>query len=107
MGARARSQRAARRPGQKDVASLPSSQHRATENVGCIVDAGTTDVDRDAVPETGREAPAFIVARRALHAAHLSADIAAKSEDRSPTIVREARGAIRAFGEIGQTLMRP
>jgi phosphotriesterase-related protein len=94
---------------EKDVALVAEQVNIAgTENVGCIVDAGTTDVGRDAgfLRQVAERTRVHIVACGGLYMQRTyPPDIAAKSEEQiADDLVREAGvGRYGAFGEIGQT----
>jgi phosphotriesterase-related protein len=80
----------------------------AAEGVGCIVDAGTTDVGRDVgfLAQIAAQTRVHIVACGGLYMQRTyPADLASKSEDRiADDLVRDARAArYGAFGEIGET----
>jgi phosphotriesterase-related protein len=93
----------------KDVGPVAEQLNAAAaEGVGCIVDAGTTDVGRDVqfLKAIAERTPVLIVACGGLYMQRTyPPDLAAKTEDRiADDLVREAR-AFRygAFGEIGET----
>jgi phosphotriesterase-related protein len=80
----------------------------ATEGVGCIVDAGTTDVGRDVafLKQIAAQTKIHIVACGGLYMERTyPPDVATKSEDQiAGDLVREARASgYGAFGEIGET----
>ncbi len=80
----------------------------AREGVGCIVDAGTTDVGRDVefLKQIAAHTTVHIVACGGLYMQRAyPADVGAKSEDQvADDLVREARASgYGAFGEIGET----
>jgi phosphotriesterase-related protein len=80
----------------------------ATEGVGCIVDAGTTDVGRDVefLSRIAVRTRVHIVACAGLYMQRTYPDdVAAKSEDQiADGLVRDARETrYGAFGEIGET----
>ena len=80
----------------------------ATEGVGCIVDAGTTDVgrDKDLLRQIASRTSVHIVACGGLYMERTyPQDVATKSEDQiADDLVRDARAArYGAFGEIGET----
>jgi phosphotriesterase-related protein len=93
----------------KDVALVAEQVNiAAAEGVGCIVDAGTTDVGRDAgfLKQVAERTRVHLVACGGLYMQRTyPADVAAKSEDQiADDLVREAGDAgYGAFGEIGQT----
>jgi phosphotriesterase-related protein len=79
----------------------------AREGVGCIVDAGTTDVGRDVefLKQIAAHTAVHIVACGGLYMQRAyPADVGAKSEDQvADDLVREARASgYGAFGEIGE-----
>jgi phosphotriesterase-related protein len=94
---------------EKDVALVSDQLNiAANEGVGCIVDAGTTDVGRDV------EFLTAIAARTRVHIVACGGlymqrtyppDVAAKSEDRiADDLVQDARARrYGAFGEIGES----
>src|SRR5215467_5844407 len=97
------------RPGpDKDAASLGDQLDiAAAEGVGCIVDAGTTDVGRDVgfLRQIAARTRVHIVACGGLYMQRTyPADIAARSEDQiAGDLVKEAAAArYGAFGEIGE-----
>jgi predicted metal-dependent phosphotriesterase family hydrolase len=97
------------RPGpDKDAASLGDQLDIAAgEGVGCIVDAGTTDVGRDVafLRQIAARTRVHIVACGGLYMQRTyPADIGAKSEDQiAVDLVKEAAsGRYGAFGEIGE-----
>jgi phosphotriesterase-related protein len=80
----------------------------ANEGVGCIVDAGTTDVGRDAgfLKQVAERTRVHIVACGGLYMQRTyPSDVAAKSEDQiADDLVQDARATrYGAFGEIGET----
>jgi phosphotriesterase-related protein len=97
------------RPGPAKDAALLADQLdiAATEGVGCIVDAGTTDVGRDArfLEQIAERTRVHIVACGGLYMQRTyPADIAARSEEKiADDLVKEAgAGRYGAFGEIGE-----
>jgi phosphotriesterase-related protein len=94
---------------EKDVNLLVEQLNiAATEGVGCIVDAGTTDVGRDAafLREIAARTRVHIVACGGLYMQRTyPAEVASKSEDQiADDLVRDARAArYGAFGEIGES----
>jgi phosphotriesterase-related protein len=92
----------------KDAASLGDQLDIAAgEGVGCIVDAGTTDVGRDVafLRQIAARTRVHIVACGGLYMQRTyPADIGAKSEDQiAADLVKEAAaGRYGAFGEIGE-----
>jgi phosphotriesterase-related protein len=94
---------------EKDVALVAGQVNiAATEGVGCIVDAGTTDVGRDAgfLTQVAERTRVHIVACGGLYMQRTyPPELAAQSEDQiADGLVREANAArYGAFGEIGQT----
>lgn len=98
------------RPGPaKDPAPvLEQLEVAAAEGVGCIVDAGTTDVGRDVdlLQQIASRTSIHIVACGGLYMERTyPQDVASKSEDQiADDLVREARAErYGAFGEIGET----
>jgi phosphotriesterase-related protein len=99
----------ASRPGPAKDVMLRSEELNvaAKEGVGCIVDAGTTDVGRDVefLKQIAAQTAVHIVACGGLYMQRAyPADVAAKSEDQvADDFVREARASgYGAFGEIGE-----
>jgi phosphotriesterase-related protein len=97
------------RPGPDKDAALLGEQLdiAAAEGVGCIVDAGTTDVGRDAsfLKQIAVRTRVHVVACGGLYMQRTyPADIAARSEARiADDLVKEAAaGRYGAFGEIGE-----
>ena len=97
------------RPGPDKDAALLAGQLdlAATEGVGCIVDAGTTDVGRDAgfLKEIAARTRVHIVACGGMYMQRTyPADIASRSEEQiaSELIKEAAAGRYGAFGEIGE-----
>jgi phosphotriesterase-related protein len=97
------------RPGPDKDAALLGEQLdiAATEGVGCIVDAGTTDVGRDAsfLKQIAARTRVHVVACGGLYMQRTyPADIAERSEDRiADDLVKEAAASrYGAFGEIGE-----
>ena len=94
---------------EKDVHLLVEQLNiAATEGVGCIVDAGTTDVGRDTdfLKQIATRTRVHIVACGGLYMQRTyPAAVATKSEDRiADDLVRDARAAgYGAFGEIGES----
>jgi len=94
---------------EKDVDLLVEQLNiAATEGVGCIVDAGTTDVGRDTdfLKQIATRTRVHIVACGGLYMQRTyPAEVATKSEDRiADDLVRDARAArYGAFGEIGES----
>ena len=85
-----------------------SSTLPRTEGVGCIVDAGTTDVGRDTdlLKQIASRTSVHIVACGGLYMERTyPQDVATKSEDQiADDLVRDARASrYGAFGEIGET----
>src|SRR5215467_7514171 len=98
------------RPGpDKDAASLGDQLDIAAgEGVGCIVDAGTTDVGRDVdfLRQIARRTRLHIVACGGLYMQRTyPTGVASMSEDQiADDLVRDATtGGYGAFGEIGET----
>jgi phosphotriesterase-related protein len=98
------------RPGPaKDAAPvLEQVDAAAAEGVGCIVDAGTTDVGRDTVllKQIASRTSVHIVACGGLYMERTyPAEVGSKSEEQiADDLVREARAnGYGAFGEIGET----
>ena len=93
----------------KDAAPvLEQLEVAAGEGLGCIVDAGTTDVGRDnaLLKEIASRTSVHIVACGGLYMERTyPPDVATKSEDQiADDLVRDARAArYGAFGEIGET----
>jgi len=93
---------------EKDVALVAEQINMAAaENVGCIVDAGTTDVGRDVafLKQVAERTRVHIVACGGLYMQRTyPADLAAKSEDAiADDLVRDAAAnRYGAFGEIGE-----
>ena len=94
---------------EKDVALVSDQLNiAATEGVGCIVDAGTTDVGRDVafLARIAAQTRVHIVACGGLYMQRTyPADVATRSEDQiAGDLVRDARDSrYGAFGEIGET----
>jgi phosphotriesterase-related protein len=94
---------------EKDVALVAEQINIAgSEGVGCIVDAGTTDVGRDAgfLKQVAERTRVHIVACGGLYMQRTyPPEVAAKSEDQiADDLVRDARATrYGAFGEIGET----
>jgi predicted metal-dependent phosphotriesterase family hydrolase len=94
---------------EKDVMLLADQLNiAATEGVGCIVDAGTTDVGRDTdfLRRIAAETRVHLVACGGLYMERTyPADVAAKSEDQiADDLAQDARvKGYGAFGEIGET----
>jgi phosphotriesterase-related protein len=94
---------------EKDVALVAEQINiAAAEGVGCIVDAGTTDVGRDVdfLRHVAERTRVHIVACGGLYMQRTyPSEIAAKSEDQiADDLVRDARAArYGAFGEIGES----
>jgi phosphotriesterase-related protein len=94
---------------EKDVALVADQINAAAaENVGCIVDAGTTDIGRDVafLRDVAGRTRVHIVACGGLYMQRTyPADLAAKSEEQlADDFVREASvNRYGAFGEIGET----
>jgi phosphotriesterase-related protein len=93
----------------KDVALVSDQLNiAATEGVGCIVDAGTTDVGRDVafLARIAAQTRVHIVACGGMYMQRTyPADVATKSEDQiADDLVRDAQASrYGAFGEIGET----
>ena len=93
----------------KDVALVAGQiNEAAAENVGCIVDAGTTDIGRDVafLREVAARTRVQIVACGGLYMQRTyPSDLAAKSEEQiADDLVRDAIASrYGAFGEIGET----
>jgi phosphotriesterase-related protein len=93
----------------KDAAPvLEQIEVAAAEGIGCIVDAGTTDVGRDTqlLKQIASRTSVHIVACGGLYMERTyPRDIGSTSEDRiADDLVRDARAAgYGAFGEIGET----
>jgi phosphotriesterase-related protein len=93
----------------KDVQAITAQlDTAASEGVGCIVDAGTTDVGRDVafLRRIARQTAVHLVACGGLYMERTyPADVAKRPEDVvADGLVREARaGRLGALGEIGQT----
>jgi phosphotriesterase-related protein len=93
----------------KDAAPvLEQLEVAATEGVGCIVDAGTTDVGRDVdlLKQIASRTSVHIVACGGLYMERTyPQDVVSKSEDQiADDLVKDARAAgYGAFGEIGET----
>jgi phosphotriesterase-related protein len=93
----------------KDAAPvLEQLEVAATEGVGCIVDAGTTDVGRDTdlLKQIASHTSVHIVACGGLYMERTyPQDVATKSEEQiADDLVRDARASrYGAFGEIGET----
>lgn len=93
----------------KDVAPvLEQLDAAADEGVGCIVDAGTTDVGRDAelLRQIASRTSVHIVACGGLYMERTyPQEVASKSEDQvADDLARDARASrYGAFGEIGET----
>ena len=99
----------ASRPGPAQDVNLRAEELNvaAMEGVGCIVDAGTTDVGRDVefLKQIAAHTAVHIVACGGLYMQRAyPADVGAKSEDRvADDLVREATSSgYGAFGEIGE-----
>jgi phosphotriesterase-related protein len=94
---------------EKDVALVAEQVNIAgTEGVGCVVDAGTTDVGRDVgfLTQVAQRTRVHIVACGGLYMERTyPPETAAKSEDQiADDLVRDARAArYGAFGEIGES----
>ena len=94
---------------EKDVALVAEQINiAAAEGVGCIVDAGTTDVGRDVgfLTQVAERTRVHIVACGGLYMERTyPSEISAKSEDQiADDLVRDARAArYGAFGEIGES----
>jgi phosphotriesterase-related protein len=94
---------------EKDVALVAEQINiAATEGVGCIVDAGTTDVGRDVgfLKQVAERTRVHIVACGGLYMQRTyPPEVAAKSEDQiADDLVQDARASrYGAFGEIGET----
>jgi phosphotriesterase-related protein len=94
---------------EKDVALVAEQINAAAaENVGCIVDAGTTDIGRDVgfLKEVAGRTRVHIVACGGLYMQRTyPPDLAAKSEEQiADDLVRDAAlNRYGAFGEIGET----
>jgi phosphotriesterase-related protein len=94
---------------EKDVALVAEQINAAAaENVGCIVDAGTTDIGRDVgfLKEVAGRTRVHIVACGGLYMQRTyPPDLAARSEEQiADDLVRDATvNRYGAFGEIGET----
>ena len=98
------------RPGPaKDANPIVEQLNRAAkEGVGCLVDAGTTDVGRDVnfLKQIAAQTPVHIVACGGFYMQRTyPPDVLTKSEDQiTDDLVREARSSrYGAFGEIGES----
>jgi phosphotriesterase-related protein len=95
-------------PAKDPAPVLEQLEAAAADGVGCIVDAGTTDVGRDTdlLKQIASRTSVHIVACGGLYMERTyPADVGSKSEDQiADDLVREARvNRYGAFGEIGET----